>query len=215
MISKSGASGGLTTHRIEAFSDGVFAIVMTLLVFELRVPALGDRASDLALLDALMHMWPKLLSFALGFVIVGIFWVAHHNLFHLIKRSDRVFLWLNNLFLMCVAFVPFPTALMGEYVRIPIAVVPYGLTLIAAGLTLEILWRYATHRRRLVDPELEAEVVSLVGRRILVAPVVYALAVAASIVSVKITLAAYALVPIYYILPGRVDRHLASRAHPR
>ena len=169
-------------------------------------------SADSAALDP--HKW-MFVPVEAGFVIVGIFWVAHHNLFHLIKRSDRVFLWLNNLFLMCVAFVPFPTALMGEYVRIPIAVVPYGLTLIAAGLTLEILWRYATHRRRLVDPELEAEVVSLVGRRILVAPVVYALAVAASIVSVKITLAAYALVPIYYILPGRVDRHLASRAHPR
>ena len=130
---------GLTTHRIEAFSDGVFAIVMTLLVFELKVPEMVSGAADIALLDALVKLWPKLLSFVLSFVIVGIYWVAHHHIFHYISRTDRTLLWLNNLFLMFVAFIPFPTALMGTYIGVPIAVVPYGLTLIATGLSLQLL----------------------------------------------------------------------------
>lgn len=202
----------VSTGRLEAFSDGVFAIVITLLVLEIHVPQVTPEAADVELLPRLLAMWPKFLSFALSFVIVGIYWVAHHYMFHLIRRTDRPFLWLNLLFLLCVAFVPFPTALMGEYVGTPIAVVPYGLTLIAAGLSLQLLWWYATHRRRLVAADMDPALVRMVTRRTLLGPALYLLAILVSILSVQLTLLIYVIVPILYILPTRLDRHLARHA---
>src|SRR5882672_98188 len=136
-------AGGISTSRLETFSDGVFAIVITLLVLEIHVPLIAHAHVDVELLPSLLAMWPKYLSFATSFVIVGIFWIAHHQLFNLIHRVDRGFLWVNLVFLMCVSFVPFPTALMGEYVGTPIAVIPYGLTLFVAGLALNVVWWYA------------------------------------------------------------------------
>src|SRR6266487_2888595 len=111
-MSETRPTSGLNTNRIEAFSDGVFAVAITLLVLNLQVPQL---ASANELVPKLSELWPKLLSYALSFVIVGIYWVAHHNTFHYIKQSDRNLLWLNILLLMCIVFLPFPTALLGQY----------------------------------------------------------------------------------------------------
>jgi len=107
-------AGGISTSRLETFSDGVFAIVITLLVLEIHVPLIAHAHVDVELLPSLLAMWPKYLSFATSFVIVGIFWIAHHQLFNLIHRVDRGFLWVNLVFLMCVSFVPFPTAVLAQ-----------------------------------------------------------------------------------------------------
>ena len=104
----------MPTSRIEAFSDGVFAIIITLLVLEIHVPQVQDKNISAALEHSLLAMTPKFLSYILSFVLVCIWWVAHHHLFHILKRSDRGLLWLNSLFLLWLAFIPFPTALMGD-----------------------------------------------------------------------------------------------------
>ena len=212
MSASTPAPATLSTHRIEAFSDGVFAIVMTLLVFDLKVPQVQEGLIEIELLHHLVAMWPQLLSFVLSFVIVGIFWVAHHNMFHHIKRSNRTFIWINNLFLMCVAFIPFPTALMGKYVKLPVAVVPYGLSLIVTQASLLLLWWYATSGRRLVATDLDPKFIRSVYVRIARGMATYAAAILLSIASSRLTLAIYALVPVLYIIPNRMDRHLT--AHP-
>ncbi len=200
----------IPTNRLEAFSDGVFAIVMTLLIFELKVPSLPKGMEDLELLHALMGLWPKLLSWLVSFVVIGVFWVGQHMMLSLVRRTDRTFLWLNLLFLLCVAFIPFPTALMGEYVGTPIAVVPYGLTLIATGLAMALVWWYATRGHRLVSPELDDDFVRDVLRRTLVGPALYAVAILVSLLNARVTLFLYALIPIYYIAPrARFDHHVA------
>jgi uncharacterized membrane protein len=105
----------MSTMRIESFSDNVFAFTMTLLVLQISVPVVhGDNVSA-ALSQGLIALIPKLLVYILSFVLICIWWVAHHHLFHIIKRSDRGLLWLNNLFLLSITFIPFPTALMGTY----------------------------------------------------------------------------------------------------
>jgi uncharacterized membrane protein len=208
-------NSGLSTQRLEAFSDGVFAIVITLLVLEIHVPQIARDRVDVELFHHLLQMWPKFLSFAVSFVIVGIFWVGHHNIFHLIRRTDRPLLWINLLFLLCVAFIPFPTALMGEYVGVPAAVVPYGLTLIATGLSLYLLWWYATHRHRLVSADLDPEIVRLITRRTLAGPAFYVAAILLSLVNARLTLLIYALIPLYFILPHRLDVHLERQLSPR
>jgi len=132
--------GDLTTNRIEAFSDGVFAIAMTLLVLQISVPEIPEALVAIELPRKLLALWPaKLLSYAMSFVLIGIYWVTHHITFHHIKRSDPVLLWLNILFLMCVSFIPFPTALIGQYLHQQLPVLIYSATLGITGLVSQLL----------------------------------------------------------------------------
>src|SRR5918998_422535 len=103
------------TGRIEAFSDGVFAIAITLLVIEIGVPHVEDARTTL--FGALIEQWPSYLAYVISFLQIGVIWANHHNRFRFIARSDHVLLFLNILFLMCVAFIPFPTALLAEYLQ--------------------------------------------------------------------------------------------------
>jgi len=211
--SNQGAGGVLSTNRIEAFSDGVFAVAITLLVLNLQVPQITSSLVSRDLVSRLGELWPKFLSYALSFVIVGIYWVAHHNTFHYIKRSDRTLLWLNILMMMCIVFIPFPTALLGQYPDQQISVIIYGGTLVITGLVLQLLWWYATSNYRLVGREIDLQLVQRAARRNLTAPCIYLLAIGISRFSVPTSLVLFILVPVYYIFPGRIDRHWARR-HP-
>jgi uncharacterized membrane protein len=203
---------GLNTNRLVAFSDGVFAVAITLLVLNLQVPQIATGSELVSKVGAL---WPKLLSYALSFVIVGIYWVAHHNTFHYIKRSDRNLLWLNILLLMCIVFLPFPTALLGQYPEQRVAVIIYAGTLVITGLVLQSLWWYATSEYRLVDRTIDPRLVQRATRRNLTAPLIYLLAIGISLFSVPASFVLFFLVPVYYILPGRIDQHWAPRTASR
>lgn len=210
-------SGGLSTNRLETLVDGVFAVVMTLLVLNLVVPREPARLSGAALSRHLIHDLLKLrftlLSYAISFVVAGVYWVGHHNQFPLIRRSDRVLLWINILFLMCVACIPFSAALLAAYPGQRVAVVFYGSNLIVIGLALYAQWWYATSGHRLTDEHLDPLLVRRAARRILTGPVAYLLAIALSFIDPTVSLVIYALVPLLYILPGRLDRHLSTRGH--
>jgi uncharacterized membrane protein len=203
---------GLSTNRLEAFSDGVFAVAITLLVLNLQIPQIAAVSE---LVPKPGELWPKLLSYALSFVIVGIYWVAHHNTFHYIKRSDRNLLWLNILLLMCIVFIPFPTALLGQYPEQRVSVIIYAGTLVITGLVLQSLWWYATSRYRLVDRNIDPRLVQRATRRNLTAPLIYLLAMGISVFSVPASLVLFIPVPLYYIFPGRIDRHWAQRPTSR
>ncbi len=199
---------GLSTNRLEAFSDGVFAVAITLLVLNLQIPQL---AAGNELVHKLGELWPKLLSYVLSFVIVGIYWVAHHNTFHYIKRSDRTLLWLNILLLMCIVFIPFPTALLGQYLDQQVAIIIYAGTLVLTGLALQTLWWYATSHYRLVERTIDPDLVRRATRRNLTAPLIYSLAIGISLVSITASLVLLILVPLFYIVPGQVDQHWTRR----
>src|SRR5215208_4910560 len=114
------AHGPSPLARTEAFSDGVFAIVITLLILEIKVPPPSSIPADQVAHELPHRLWElkaMFIAYVLSFFIVGTFWVAHHNIFKLIRRTDRMFMWLNLALLLCVAFIPFPTALIGEYVN--------------------------------------------------------------------------------------------------
>jgi uncharacterized membrane protein len=203
---------GLSTNRLEAFSDGVFAVAITLLVLNLQVPQITSVSE---LVPRLGDLWPKLLSYALSFVLVGIYWVAHHNTFHYIKQSDRNLLWLNILLLMCIVFLPFPTALLGQYPEQRVSVIIYAGTLVITGLVLQALWWYATSCYRLVDKTIDPHLVQRATRRNLTGPLIYLLAIGVSLFSVPASLVLFFLVPLYYIFPGRIDRHWARSPSSR
>ena len=200
------APSAMSLSRVTAMSDGVFAIAITLLVFNIKTPELPD--GDLNRLPQILWMaWPALLSYVLSFLIIGMYWVTHHNIFHHIQRSNRLLLWLNLLFLMCVAFIPFSAGLLGRYERAQSAIVLYGATLIVTGLTLQVLWAYVSHKRRLTDDVLNSRMVRKASFKILSVPMVCAISILASFVSPRISLGIYLLVPFFFVLPDGLDRY--------
>src|SRR6185295_10024553 len=123
------------THRLDAFSDGVFAIAITLLILEIRVPEIGPGES---LGHALKDLWPSYIAYATSFGVIGIMWANHHNLFRLVHRTDHLLLMLNLALLLCVGFIPFPTALVARYLSEgtgeSTAVAAYGATLTVTAI---------------------------------------------------------------------------------
>lgn len=201
----------MSKHRLEMFSDGVFAIAITILVLNLDVPELVKGAAlNHDLWRALADQWPKLVSYAISFGIVGLYWVGHHLMFHYIRHTDRMFLFLNNLYLMVIAFMPFPAALLGRYGSTQAAVVVYAGTLIVAGLLYTNLWMYATRHRRLVDPNLSDRLIRLVTKIIVAAPFIYLIAIGLSFINPRLSLIMFIITPLLYILPGPIDRLMSS-----
>lgn len=196
----------LTTNRIETLADGIFAIVMTLVVFNLKVPELLPGMALSALPSRLLELWPKLLSYIISFGVTGIYWIAHHNQFFYIKYADRWLLWINILFLMLVALTPFSAALLGEYPSSGIAVAVYGCNMILNRLALYLNWWYATRGNRLVSANLDPKLVKLITRRILTAPLFYLLAIGISFFSTELSILIYTLLTLVYILPSRQDQ---------
>jgi uncharacterized membrane protein len=203
--------GGLSKSRIEALTDGVFAIAMTLLVFGIRVPQLARPPGPGQLWRSVVALWPQLLSYVMSFVILGIYWIGHHNQFHYIRRSDRTLLWINIAFLMSVTFIPFTTALLGDYPAERISVVIYGVNLIIVGFFLYLHWAYATGPHRLIDSNVSPAVIRLAKQRIMAAPVIIAASILLSLYVIRLSLLLYILVLFYYILPGKIDRAWTPR----
>lgn len=200
-----GVASASGNERINAFCDGVFAIVITLLVLEIKIPEVDPAMAAVLLPRALIAMAPKFIAHAFSFAVLGIYWVGHHNLMQHIHRHNRTFLWLTIMFLLCVASMPFPTGMLIRYLNSQLAVIVYGGTLIVTGLALDAIWAYA-NRHHLASKELSAEFVASVHRRILTAPLFYLVAIGVSFINVNASLLIFALTAVYYILPNPFDR---------
>jgi uncharacterized membrane protein len=158
--------------RILALSDGVFAVAITLLIFEIALPA-TTSAADLP--KALLELWPRYLAYVVSFVVIARFWVAHRMAFRLIARDDGVLVWLNLLLLMFVAFLPFPTAVVGEHGGSPAAAVFYGSSVVLASMASVAYWWYASGRGSLLTPDAGRAQVRALRARSLASPVFFAL----------------------------------------
>jgi uncharacterized membrane protein len=191
-------------ERLTIFSDGVFAIAITLLVLSLEAPKTVPPGG---LIELVPEFTPNLIAHVVTFAILGIYWVGHHNAFIYIKRHDRTLLWLNILFLLFVAAMPFPTSLIVKYGDDRLSVIIYATTLLLAGLSLELIWRYATQHHRLVDHDLDPKLIAFFHRRILVAPLCYVLAIGLAFVSITAAKVVFLVVAIMYIVPNPLDSY--------
>jgi TMEM175 potassium channel family protein len=191
--------GELRLTRIEAFSDGVFAIIVTLLVLEFKVPELKDHASASELAHQLLEAIPKFISWMISFIIVCKFWLNHHHILGLARHANYALIWLNALFLLGQSFIPFPTALAGEYPTNPLAVSFFGVVFAINTLIFLALQAYIV--RHLIKPELavlqdpHAVIKGFIG------PASYLVGAALAWVSVPVAFAVYALTPLFYITP--------------
>ena len=198
------------TGRLEAFSDGVFAIAITLLVLDIKVPPMENIAGDGDLLIALGEQWPKYFAYALSFLTVLIMWAGHHNLVSYVERTNWTFFLLNGLYLMGVALLPFPTALLSEYIGHPggdTALAVYSATFIGISLLFNALLRYAAAGDGLLDPSADPRELRHLRRRNLVGPVFYVLALLLAVVHFAwASLALYVLLAVFYLLPRSLVR---------
>ena len=193
--------------RIEAFSDGVFAIAITLLIIEIGVPHL-DTGESLG--EALADLWPSYGAYALSFLSIGIWWANHHSFFRLFRRSDHVFLMLNVFFLASIAFVPFPTAVLGEYLRDDserqAAVGFYVLGFLLPAIGWLAIWLYG-NARDLVNERLDPGYVRLLTVQYALSNVVYGSALLVSLWSAWVALGACVGITLLYLIPPRPPRY--------
>ena len=192
-----------STGRMEAFSDGVFAIVVTLLVLELHVPDLVKQFSNTDALNALYNMLPKFVSFIVSFVVLAIYWVNHHQLFHSLEIADRPLLWYNNFLLFWLCFVPFPTAFIGEYPLGTVPVMLYGTILTLAGISFNMILRHAVNAG-LFKKTISHAVIKHSVKRGIWGPIIYGLSIIAAPISVYISLGIFIIVPILYFIPQKI-----------
>ena len=202
--------GEMPTSRIEAFSDGVFAIVITLLVLEIHVPQVQGKDVSAALAHSLLAMAPKFLTYILSFVLVCIWWVAHHHLFHVLKRSDRGLLWLNSLFLLWLAFLPFPTALMGDFPGERIAVMGYGTVSTLAGVSFTFMRYYAFYLAKLVDESIDQHLLNSAMLKSALNPVLHCIALLLALVDTRLSIALYIILPLMFFIPSKLEKYVHS-----
>jgi uncharacterized membrane protein len=192
--------GDPDTGRVEAFSDGVFAIAATLLVLEIAV-----RSTARPLGDELLRLWPSYLAYATSFLTIGIMWVNHHACFERIARVDRVLLFVNTALLMCVSFVPFPTRLVAEHLHRSgegAAALAYGCTLTLTAILFNVLWRRASSGRRLIAADVAQARVDEITRSFRPGAFVYAGGTLLSLASPVASIAVYLALALFYVPSG-------------
>jgi uncharacterized membrane protein len=190
----------MTTNRLEAFSDGVFAIAITLLVLELNVPA-GDH-----LWQQLKDEWPSFAAFFVSFWVIGIIWVNHHGVLDHLARADRGVLYLNLLLLFTVVFIPFPTALLADHLKSgedeTTAAVVYSGAFVAMSVAYAFLWTYITNRKELLGVELSDEEIKRISRRFLIGNPLYLVQLIVAFISPAVVLVINGALALYYMIAG-------------
>jgi uncharacterized membrane protein len=214
----------VSKNRMEFLTDGIFAVVMTLLVLDISVPqisshyAVSNVAAGTELVKRLFDLWPKMLSFGISFVILAIYWVAHHRQYHYIKHSNRALIWINMMFLMGICLIPFSTSLLGEYRELEISILVYGGNSIVIASLLYAQWRYVTtsHHGRLLDENLDPISKTTLSRRTLLGIIVYLIATGFSFVYTQLSPFPFVLVIIPAFLPNKtIQRITFRRSHEK
>jgi uncharacterized membrane protein len=197
--------GAPENQRLTALSDGVFSIVITLLVFSIKLPEVApDRAAQ-ELPQALAKLTPDLLTLLISFIILGIYWIGHNNIFQHILRHDRFLLWLNIAFLLSVAIIPYPVGLLVRYGETQLAVLLYAGSLIAGSVLIDVIWWYAARNPHLMRETATPQLIQVFHRRILTGPVIYLFAIGLSFFSLLAAKLLFVAAALFYLLPTTQD----------
>ena len=190
-------------ERVIFFSDAVFAIAITLLALDVRLPQLPPGTLEAEFTERLLGLWPRYLGYVVSFLVIGNYWLAHRRMFRHVVRFDGALVWLNLLFLMTIAFLPFPSGLLGEYGDERPVVSLYAGVLSITGLLSTAMWVYATHGRRLVEPDIDARIVRVLTLRALSVPVVFLISIGLAFFSPSLAMAAWGLLIVTRLIAGR------------
>jgi uncharacterized membrane protein len=193
-------------NRVEAFSDGVFAIIVTLLVLEIKVPHIETHNSNADLLKALLALFPKFISWIISFFTVCVIWVNHHRLFKIFHVFNHGLFWWNALLLMWCSFIPFPTAVLGDYPNNQTAVLLYGIVMMLMALTFSLMRIYVSNKKSLLNPEVDIRKFKK-GTifSIIFGPVLYFIGAIVSFIHPYLSFAIYFGIAIYFIFPHSTE----------
>ncbi len=193
------------TTRLEAFSDGVFAIAITLLILDIKVP--HELPEGVSLFQALLRQWPTLVAFLTSFFTILIMWINHHRMFSQIKRVDDLFLLLNGCLLLIVTFIPFPTALTAEYINTPYqktAVAIYCATSLVMALVFNVLWKYGLRGSRLLGHQADPAIIQFINKSYAVGPLAYLGAFLLSFINAYAGFGCCILLAIFFAMPNEI-----------
>ncbi|MBK8811901.1 MAG: DUF1211 domain-containing protein [Acidobacteria bacterium] len=193
--------GYFTKGRVETFSDGIFAIIVTLLVLEIKVPHIADHDSVALLSAALWNLLPKVVAWMISFLTVCVIWVNHHRIFEAVRTIDQPFFWLNANLLLWVSLIPFPTALMGDYPHNPLAVSVYGAVSFMMGIAFLLIRWYMLKRVEITQGVSNAELRRGLRNVLFFGPTPYLVAIGVAWIHPYLAFAIYAFVTIYFIFP--------------
>ena len=199
-------AGRASLDRLRALSDGIFAFAMTLLVLDVRLPAGTAPLTSATLLASMQALLPAVAACVLSFLVLCMYWIAHHNTFLVVARSNRPLVALSMLFLLCIAFIPFAASVLARGPHLPLAIIGYGACLTLTSLVLLALVQYALGGGRLAEasPRMDALRKAAI-RRVLAAIALYAASMALAPWQPTVSLLAYVLLPLVYLLPSAVD----------
>jgi len=208
------------TGRLEAFSDGVFAVAITLLVLTIKIPGIDVPAShlpnDAQLWQILLNEWPMLAAYTTSFATIGVMWINHHRLYTHIKRTSTILMLLNLLLLLMIVFIPVPTALVAEYLVHPdqhAAALLYSGTYVIIAVCFNLLWRYASYHNRLLAKNADIRAVKAITRQYWFGPVVFLLAFMLALFSTPASLTLCFLLALFFAIPPRLPRSLSEQSY--
>ncbi|HKV28914.1 MAG TPA: TMEM175 family protein [Candidatus Acidoferrales bacterium] len=197
--------------RFEAFSDGVYAFAITVLILGIALPVFKNPPSDRELAHALLHLWPNLLAYTLSFAVIGIMWQNHHALFRLVQRIDRMTVFLNLVLLGVTVFIPFATSTLGAYPSMRSSTFLYGLTLTGSAIVYNLLLGHLIRSAAFHASASKATIrQTVVAYRVGMAT--YIVAMLASLVAPAVSFALYLVVVAYYLFPRGADADLAGKS---
>jgi uncharacterized membrane protein len=203
-------SGGRELDRIVFFSDAVFAIAITLLVLSIEVPQIPENLVAEELPGQLFDLWRNVVSYVISFLVIFSYWTVHHSLFSIIRGYDRGLIWLNGLFLMAVAFLPFPSALLGEYGDLQLVVAIYAGSMAVTRLLLSAMWWYASGGQRLIVSDLDPGLIRAHHIRGVLIPLIFLISIAISFFSVRVAVYSWILLALGNFVDYRILRRSYS-----
>jgi uncharacterized membrane protein len=192
--------------RIAALVDGIFAVAMTLLVLDLKLPEGAKMSNDSAVWHQLYELTGRFSTYALSFIVLGIFWISHHSLFHFVRRVSRDMLWLNLLFLLFITLLPFSTNLLSGRRHLQTPVVVYGINILVICLISLLQLSYLGHHPELSHDQLTPSWIANVRPRIIIPMVIVVASIAISFYNPDIAMNAYWLLLAFNFLPGKHRR---------
>jgi uncharacterized membrane protein len=204
----------MNKNRLENFSDGVFAVAVTLLILNVKIPETHNLDNHRLNWKLILSL-PHLITFAFSFLVVGVFWVAHHRIFSFVRVLDSTLLWMNILYLLFVTIIPFSASILSENPFLPTAILLYSITLLIIAFMHFLLLQYILRNKSLKHEALTKEIYRASQKTAIVGPVCYIIAAVASFITVYISFAAIICAMVFYIFfsgKGKVEDRLIVAA---
>ncbi|CAN5411964.1 TMEM175 family protein [soil metagenome] len=194
----------LPINRLEAFSDGVIAIIITLMIFGIKLPEISESATGKEIWKSLLTLAPSLIAYALSFVMIGVLWVNHHQFFHQLKNIDRKLLWYNLHLLFWMCFIPIPTTFIGQHHEKPEATALYGFVMFMNAVSFALMRAYVHKNEDLLIDHLSQTMRKKLRKKLLMTVGLYFISIFAGYISVYIPLAIFLTIIVIYFMPQSV-----------